>query len=452
MTLFNIILHKILYPKNTIDEIYASKNTKTDFDTIIKESKNKKQHIYINPIYKFYIFMFADFYNVNMSQPADSIWEIANYKYSFLKKQLNNMFTNDTYMEDILQIFYEVQKTYHALSRFIHIWKHKRSQVKTSTDLYLNPIDRSSKSIFSLLQNGKIYLFSAANLSNILCTALSNAPNFFVDPLPAKNPYNNIPFTKADLYNMYFFMKQTPLIMPILFHAFYLSGFDLRKFRDDNENMIRDIAIKNYVNNCHTSSLRESIGCMIFHYTPEIKIDPLFPNDKLFEIMKPYITLYYTIKYSNNEYKKIAADALLEYKLKKLYKYNCAFGRKYVRLVPIGNVFNKKKMKIIEYNDNHPNFYEQEDIESYKLSHLEILPTTYDSSDSSEDSHESREEDNLHNETSTSNSEDSDESDEEDNENEYVIQIISTSDENTEEDSDDDTEDNEGNDESDNDD
>jgi hypothetical protein len=158
--------------------------------------------------------------------------------------------------------------------------------------------------------------------------------------------------------------------------------------------------------------------------------------------MKPYVTLYYSINYSNNEYKKVANNTLLEYKLEKLYKYNCAFGRKYVRLVPVGGVFNNKKMKIIEYNDKHPNFYEHEDIESYKNSHLEILPTTYDSSDSSEEFIYNGRNHNSRNDTSTSDSEDSNESDEEDNEHEYVIQTISTSDENTEEDSDDDLEDN----------
>ena len=45
------------------------------------------------------------------------------------------------------------------------------------------------------------------DLINIIETAICNAPNFFLDPLPPKNPYNNQKLNTSTLCNIYFKMK-----------------------------------------------------------------------------------------------------------------------------------------------------------------------------------------------------------------------------------------------------
>ena len=274
-----------------------------------------------------------------------------------------------------MNLFSKIQRHYHAFARFAHIWRHKHATIQINHDLYMTPLCKTSRNVFSLLQNGKIYLFTAANLANSISASLSNAPHFFIEPLVAKNPYNNVPFNKSSLYNIYFFIKQTPIIFPILFHQYFLADFDLRKFRDENENNIRNIAIKSIIHNAHANELYTHTVAMLKKYQPKIVIDKTYPRDTLAVIMRPYLSLYYMILYSTDEYAIINSKKELIYKLKRLYKYNPTFGRKIVKLKRNG--FSKKMHKEIEYDKKCPNFDDPIDATVYHNTHIVIVEPTY---------------------------------------------------------------------------
>ena len=64
----------------------------------------------------------------------------------------------------------------------------------------------------------------------IINNALSNSPDFFSVPLVIKNPYNNVPFNKSTLYNIYFNIMSKTYIVSELIHKFFLTNFDINKF------------------------------------------------------------------------------------------------------------------------------------------------------------------------------------------------------------------------------
>ena len=390
MALFNTILCKILYPRNTNEElcdaylpkpihyvqIFTANTTYTD--AVI---------IYKNPKYKDFLFFLANnflFYSPNKNEEntsEDTIYTTVSTKYAFLKKNINTFMT--TINNEFINLFKDVQKHYFAFARFANIWKHKRSPVQIEHDLYMTPLERNHRSVFSLLQQGKIYLFTTANLVNSICTSLSNAPNFFVEPLVMKNPYNNIPFNKSDLYNIYFFLKHSPIIMPMLFHNYFLVDFDLRKFRDENENVIKNMAFKSHIRNTASSSLYCSCIQMLKKYQKNIVIHKDFPKDQLVSILRPYLLLYYITQYSAEEYRVIDAETQLNHKLKKLYQTNPAFGRKIIKLKRMG--FSTRRVRYIEFSDKHPDFDEPIDIETYQRTHLEMIEAEYSSIEEDED-------------------------------------------------------------------
>jgi hypothetical protein len=344
MNTLDIIIQKIINKNNIIYHIEDKKNTFTFWSELHKNNElNGSDYSF-----KFFFYMFI---------------ALNETKFQFLSKTLSNMFLNENDKEKILDIFFKVQKVYHAFSIFARIYRFKKSGLQINHDLYLNPI--TTQKCITILQNGKKYMFTATDLINIINTALSNAPHFFVEPLIAKNPYNNIPFDKSTLYNIYFFLRKTDYKMPILIEKYFLANFDISMFYFENEAIIRDIAIKDFVFKSDAKILYPSVINMIYKYDKKniLTISEDFPKDKLVDIMRPYLHLYYNTKYSFMFNKKENAYAELVYKFKYFIKYNPKFGRKYI----LNNPFTKKAD--ISFDENHINFYNIKTC-NYKNSHL----------------------------------------------------------------------------------
>jgi hypothetical protein len=150
--------------------------------------------------------------------------------------------------------------------------------------------------------------------------------------------------------------------MPELFHKYFLCNFNLEKFENENQEIIRDYAIESYVNNSLDDVLCEDILNMIFEYNMILNnhylyIDEDFPEKKLVKIMKPYLRLYYIVEYSLNKYKSNQASKKLKSKLIKFIHYNPNFGRKMIK-----NIFLKKENNTthtslnVDFNDKHIDF------------------------------------------------------------------------------------------------
>ena len=176
-----------------------------------------------------------------------------------LKELDDNIFLGVNNKLRLQEIFCKLQKTYYAFSKLAYIWRLKKSKIAVDNDLSLNPIDINNKNIFILFQNGSRYLFTSNDLINIINTNLSNSPNFFCLPLWSKNPYNNIPFTHANFFNIYFFLKFKVCNVPILFELFFKSNLNLQDFAFHNECVIRSFKIDNFVKSSDNDTLYKNI-------------------------------------------------------------------------------------------------------------------------------------------------------------------------------------------------
>jgi len=179
-------------------------------------------------------------------------------------------------------------------------------------------------------QKGSNYLFTSRDLINIIDKSLTNNQDYFCDPLPIKNPYTNLVFSYAVLYNIYFFIKHSAMVMSQTLHMYFMCNFNLDKFAIDNECTIRDICIYNYVFNTPLSYLHDKIMYMVLtnYHTQKLSICSEFDKDKLSRIMLPYFYLNEISFYSLNPDKKQQAIYELNIKLKRFYNYNPLFGRK----------------------------------------------------------------------------------------------------------------------------
>lgn len=382
MNAFLQILHKQCAKTNELYNVSNIRNSKQyNFDLIDKTYNYELKSSTLEYcdkliIITFNILLLTPFYNTKT-------------KFNFLSSIRDNKFYDDSVKNMIYEVFYQVQRKYHALNRLVYRYKYSKAPIAIDTDLSLSNI-KSSHTTMTILQNNQKYLFTLFDLKRLIDTSLSNSPYHFSHPLPIKNPYNNLPFEKSVLYNMYFFMKKSDFVIPTLFHLYFLSNFNLSKFQEENEVMIQKVHLKQYLHNLSAKETKAEIIYMLKQnkYTKKIKIDAEFPRDKLIEIFRPYLELFYKQSYSIDLNTRIMAKNELYLKLKDFYNFNPVFGRKFI--------FNNKKQPAVNssMNTNHIQFQKKNYNKNYDISHITLCDNTT-INDSDNDSDSDSEEDNI---------------------------------------------------------
>jgi hypothetical protein len=286
-------------------------------------------------------------------------------KMKILDLSLKNMFINEEIREKIINEFSKIQKVYYALEKLKRIYKYNKANVCVTTDLYLNDIDTSKNTNILIFQNGSKYWFTINDIMNIIINSITNCQYFHQKIYYAKNPYNKMIFTKEILYNIYFHIRNTNMVIPNIFYQYFLCNFDLILFEKKNLTLILDIYIKRYIDKTPSNKLMYYIR-KIFQLEKKFIID-LFdkdiPVDELKEIMKPYLYLYFIHEYNIfGRDMSVQSFRLLKYKLKKFQENYPNFGRvKYV--LDLEKMNSNKKHTITvpiykkgAYNMEHINF------------------------------------------------------------------------------------------------
>ena len=181
MTSFNFILKKILDLENYI------------FSTPEKNNKiNKFQQLMFSGMLNFLR------YNGNKTK----------YKFIFMNNCLNNSFYTDEVKKQFIDFFCKIQKTYYAFNKFIYLYKFNSSKIVVDKDMALNEINLNGKNVICIYQLNCRYLFNINDILKVITNSLTNSNMFFLEPITIKNPYNNIPFNKSILYNIFSLKKR----------------------------------------------------------------------------------------------------------------------------------------------------------------------------------------------------------------------------------------------------
>lgn len=302
----------------------------------------------------------------------DDMIKFYKNKILFFYNTINNFYLikKKEEREEFIQYFYKIQKTYHTLNRLCYNYKVRKSKIVVDTDLQLNNININNKNVISIYHNQSRYLFKIEDLLKIIYTSLTNTYLFFSEPIPIKNPYNNIPFGKSILYYIYFQIINNFKILYTknyhldIFFKFKECNFNMTKFVNNYEYILREFSIKNYIINSTKIQLKEDINRMINFYNnaiansrSKIIIDKDFPIEDLIRIMKPYLYLYLSYNYSLIPNFKLECKNKLYKKLYEFQKFNPAFGRKIFVLKYIKiNGKLKKHIPHINFNSKHKKF------------------------------------------------------------------------------------------------
>ena len=307
-----------------------------------------------------------------------------NSKFHFLEDTTNSIFFNkNNDKNELFNIFCKIQRIYYILNKFCYIYKYNKSKIVVDTDLQLNKIKLNQPNIICIYHIDNRYLFKPQDLLKLIYTSLTNSYMHFAEPITIKNPYNNIPFSKSILYYINYKLGTCVNINSItpkhldIFFKFREVDFDMTKFVDNYEYILREYSIKDYINNATDETLKNNILNIIKQYNKKINkddnkiiISEEFPTIELISIFKPYIYLNLVGKYSLVSKNKSEFNNKLFKKLAEFQKFNPRFGRKIIKLKGLIKKGKFKKIKShIEFNTIHKKF-EVVNVSDFMNNHL----------------------------------------------------------------------------------
>lgn len=279
--------------------------------------------------------------------------------------------SNEAERNEFISLYCKVQKTYNLLNRAVYKYKFRRAKIMADTDLQMNPIEINQPNVMCIYQNGFKYLFKIDELMKLIYVSLTGCYNFFCEPITIKNPYNNVPFGKSVLYNIYLYLMENVKIGYIknahmdLFLKFKDCNFNMTKFINTNEHILREYIFKNYITNSTKHEISRLIMEMIRTFNlkrvsirNKITINSEFPTDELIRIMKPYLILYLDSIFSLIPTVKYESERLCYKKLNDFHSFNPNFGKKIIVLKDVyrNGKFIKTKSHMT-FNNRHKKFH-----------------------------------------------------------------------------------------------
>lgn len=252
-------------------------------------------------------------------------------KFKGLNKNLGDTFLVSSENQTLfLDFFSKIQKIYWAFANFAKRIKQRYSKNKVDHDLFLAPISITQRNVIQLYENNCMYIFTLQDLSHIIIAAVCNSPMFHSEPLSPKNPYSGVVFSKSNLYNIYFYMKERFSVVPDIIQKLFLSEFNIEIFGGNHNLIIRDTYINQFVDNEDEDEIVESIYDMISEFFIELDIDDDFPNDILINTFKSAVTNYLHYKYNFDLSKRVSNYKLMSEKGNDIIQKCPGFGRKII--------------------------------------------------------------------------------------------------------------------------
>jgi len=248
---------------------------------------------------------------------------------------LNNRFISEKNKKPILDYYIKIKKYYNSFSYFSRLFKWKKcKKFSIDTDLCGTPLNLlSNNQKIKLIQNNTIYTFRLSDLLNIWKNSLTNNIYLNPNPLQPNNPYTNIKFSLSNMVNIFIKTKYTQLTIPIYIDIYWRCLMNMKKFKFQAINILKEEAIYNYMKNGDTSTYFLDIVNMINNLSPylynyRISINHTYESKKIIvDTMKPYLKTYLLSCNSSNNLKKSYYYKKIVRELKDFFKKNPTFGR-----------------------------------------------------------------------------------------------------------------------------
>jgi hypothetical protein len=200
----------------------------------------------------------------------------------------------------LVQIIEHAYKMHAIRRRILLQWRKRRMTSCNTSDLSFSSFGPDR---IELVIDSKKYTFHPYELQQLILSSLLHAEQYMiVDPLPIKNPYTGIPFTKSILYYLFVNLKVHPL-----FFYFAKVKFDPPQFLLQYEGLLRthliEKTILEYNENKVKIVCKKMLEEMTIYNFSTGQYEPIVTLDKIKQ-PKPYLLQYYFSLFSLNPYQR----------------------------------------------------------------------------------------------------------------------------------------------------
>ena len=244
---------------------------------------------------------------------------------------LNFILTNDLITEELKQgiftIFSINQCAYRILCRCCYLYKLNKSNVFTN-DLSFEDLTLVNEKFKVMIHCQNLnYYFRTSDIVNIITKSILTCPEMFVEPSDIKNPWTNLPFSKSNLYNIYFQLKRRNITL-LLFDCYFKTNFILKDFSTQFEPLIMDEYLKTYINELSVHKRFVLINELLTKYKRTNKILRNFrilrqhSKNVIVEKFDPFLKMYLFVKHSLNQTNRFENEQRLIKELTKFINSN----------------------------------------------------------------------------------------------------------------------------------
>lgn len=304
----------------------CQQNWNTNIGKLLSDSPIKHS----TAIYIFYVFIHPAF---PVSSPPHYLSVATKMPHLYFLKDAvydtPNPFFSQPIQKEFERITYKIQSAYYAFCKIARLWKLRKYKVQQTADLYMNELSPTSKYTYKLIQEHSIFYFSLTDLKQIVLNSLTATSGFFSMPSIIKNPYNGVPLTKSDIYNIYFKMTTILFKMPHLFTLFYECEFNINEFKRKHESAILEYVVEQYIStSTHKTIMPETMRMIrAFDRTNIICLKDEEKIAKLVDFMRrPYFSLHLLKKYTVDNTKRHNIGIELSWRIKRFISFYSHYG------------------------------------------------------------------------------------------------------------------------------
>lgn len=197
----------------------------------------------------------------------------------------------------LFDTFTRAQRHFFALHRFRHRWRlHNGEKRGCAVDMMLNHLGGAPPHIIvRLWENNATYIYRISDVITLINKSLLHASGLFPQPMGPRNPYTNLPFSRASLYIIYNAVQHSTFNMPTLLQLFFTSGFDCDRLLRNHAHYISGRVVDEFMSHGALCEKHEHIKDMFAefaHAMETLHVHPAFPTRCMVKDLHEHLHVY----------------------------------------------------------------------------------------------------------------------------------------------------------------